>query len=221
MRANDVWRAFTVLYALALATASAFMVNQSWSTPLVLFIAVVALSAYLYIVYKRYHVELITEGDLKLFDDPDDLQILCRIYGLPHKGSPNRLRHRLAQFSRRNDGKSFVWVAPLFMKNLVSNLELAPETDEDELPEDSSELLLRMVSPGSRTALANRPLVWGRQRSASRRQTISSCPICDSTVGQRAPVCEECGADLEFYDVLQESRIGRKLIAQKAGGRKV
>ena len=220
MRAHDVWRAFSVLYALAVATASSFMISQNWDPALVLFIAVVALSVYMYVVYKRYHVERITEDDLKLFEDPDDLQILCRIYGLPHTGSPNRLRHRLAQFSRRNENRSFVWVAPLFMKNLVSNLEFAGETDDDELPEDSSELLLRMVSSGSEATLASRPLVWGRRRSSSRRQGISSCPICDSAVGLRAPVCAECGADLEFYDVLQESRIGRKLIAQKSIDRK-
>jgi hypothetical protein len=220
MRAHDVWRTFTVLFVLALATVSALMVSQGEDFAVVTFVTIVAISVYLYIIYKRYHVELLPESDLRLFDDPDDLRILCRIYSLPDGGSPNWLRHRLAQFSRQNDGRSFVWVAPRFMKALVSNLEYAPGMEElKELPEDSNELLVRMISSSQSVGAKSRPLVWGGSRSTSRRRTITTCPICDSGVGQRAPVCAVCGADLEFYDALLESKIGRRLVAQKADSR--
>lgn len=220
MRAHDAWRAFTTLFVLALATASAFMVSQGEHPAVMLFIAIVTIAVYLYIIYKRYHVERLPESDIRLFDDPEDLRILCKIYGLPHKGSLNRLRHRLAQFSRDNSDRSFVWVAPMFMKALASNLEFAPGTEDDEeLPDDSTELLTRMISSSPSTGAANRPLVWGMRRSTSRRRTISSCPMCDSTVGPMVPVCGVCGADLEFYDALLESKIGKRLVAQKADGR--
>ena len=219
MRAHDAWRAFTVLFALALAIVSAFMISRGVEFIVVIFVAVVAVAVYLYIVYKRYHVELITEDDLRLFDDSEDLRILCRIYGLPHKGASKRLRYRLAQYARMNSGRSFVWVAPMFMKNFVSALEFAPGMYEDEeLPEDSNELLVRMISGRGPAGVANRPLVWGMCRSPSRRRAITACPVCDASVGQRAPVCGECGADLEFYDALTESKIGRRLVAQKSDG---
>ncbi|HUV61858.1 MAG TPA: hypothetical protein VMW71_06810 [Thermoplasmata archaeon] len=219
MRGHDVWRTFTVLFVLALATISALMVGQGEDIAVVTFVTIVAISVYLYIIYKRYHVELLPESDLRLFDDPDDLRILCRIYGLPDSGSPNWLRHRLAQFSRQNDGRSFVWVAPRFMKAIASNLEFAPGMDDgQELPEDSTELLVHMVSSRPSAGSMSRPLVWGKSRSTSRRRGIASCPVCESAVDQRAPVCGVCGADLEFYDALLESKIGRRLIAQKADG---
>jgi hypothetical protein len=217
MRGHDVWRTFTVLFVLAMATVSALMVSQGEDIAVVIFVTVVAISVYLYIIYKRYHVELLPESDLRLFDDPDDLRIICRIYGLPDNGSPNWLRHRLAQFSRQNDGRSFVWVAPRFMKAIASNLEFAPGMDDyRELPEDSTELLVHMVSSKPSAGSMSRPLVWGKSRSTSRRRGIASCPVCESAVDQRVPVCGVCGADLEFYDALLESKIGRRLIAQKA-----
>jgi len=207
------------LYVLALAAVSALIISHGEDLVAAMFVTVVAISVYLYIVYKRYHVERLPENDIRLFDDPDDLRILCRIYGLPDSGSPNWLRHRLAQFSRQNEDRSFVWVAPRFMKTLASSLEFAPGMEEyQSLLEDPNELLVRMVSSSPSVGPKSRPLVWGRSRSSSRRRTITSCPICDSSVGQRAPVCGECGADLEFYDALLESRIGRRLVAQKADG---
>ncbi len=220
MRAHDVWRTFTVLFVLGLAAASALMVSQGEDIAVVAFVTVVAMSVYLYIIYKRYHVELLPESDIRLFDDPDDLRILCRIYGLPDSGSPNWLRHRLSLFVRQNDGRSFVWVAPMFMKRIASNLEFAPGLDDDrELPANSVELLVHMVSSKPSAGSMNRTLVWGKSRSTSRRRGISSCPVCESAAGQRAPVCGACGADLEFYDALLESKIGRRLVAQKADGR--
>ncbi|MCJ2533424.1 MAG: hypothetical protein LN411_05855, partial [Candidatus Thermoplasmatota archaeon] len=145
MRAGEVWGAVTVLFVSALATVSALLVSRGEEMFFVLPFVVVTLSIYLYVVYKRYRVELVPEGDLELFDDPGDLRILCAIYGLPRTGSPNWLRHRLAQFARANSGSSFVWVAPRSLKRIASGLELSSEKEERELSEDPQELVKRMV----------------------------------------------------------------------------
>ncbi|UCE44667.1 MAG: hypothetical protein JSU93_04445 [Methanobacteriota archaeon] len=217
MRAQDAWRVFTILFILGLAVAASWMTNQGQNVALVAFMAVVSIAVYFYIIYKRYHVERLPESDLRLFDDPEDLRILCRIYGIPDTGSPTWLRHRLAQFIRQNESRSFVWVAPIFMKKLVSNLELSPNSEDyQEFPESQSELLERMVSSYPSAAAEGRPLVWGVRRSTSRRHAITSCPICDEEVDRKSLVCDVCGADLEFYEVLSESKVGRKLVAQRA-----
>lgn len=219
MRAGEVWGAVTVLFVSALATVSALLTARGEEVFFVLPFVVVILSIYLYVVYKRYHVELVPEGDLELFDDPDDLRILCAIYGLPRTGSPNWLRHRLAQFARANSGSSFVWVAPRSMKKIASGLEVSLEKEEQELPENLHEFVVRMVADKPSDDWSRRPLVWGVQRSRSRLSSIASCPICDSEVGGRKAVCGECGADLEFYNALVESKVGRRLVAQEVGQR--
>ncbi len=219
MRAGEVWKAVTVLFVSALATVSALLIARGEEEFFVLPFVVVALSVYFYVVYKRYHVELVPEGDLELFDDPGDLEILCAIYGLPRTGSPNRLRHRLAQFARVNSDSSFVWVAPKSLKRVASGLELSAEKEEQELPENLHEFVVRMVSDEPSGDRSRRPLVWGVRRSRSRLTSIASCPICDSEVGGRQAICGECGADLEFYSALAESKVGRRLVAQKVGQR--
>lgn len=207
---------FTLLFVLAVAVSSAFMVNEGEEPAFVLSIAVAVVAVYLYVVYKRYHVELVTEADVKLFDDPEDLEILCKIYGLPSTGSPNHLRHRLARLSRKYSDQTFVWVAPNFMKRLAAGLEIGPEEDLPEPPEDASELLVRMVSSESGAGRKARPLVWGDRRSSARLRRMTDCPVCEAPVTHRSLVCERCGADLEFYDALSGSKIGRMLVAEKA-----
>jgi hypothetical protein len=219
MRAGEVWGAITVLFVSALATVAALLIASGEEMFFVLPFAVVALSVYLYIVYKRYHVEVVPEGDLGLFDDPDDLSILCGIYGLPRTGTPNWLRHRLAQFARANSGNSFAWVAPRSMRKIASGLEVSLEKEEQELPQNLHEFVVRMVSDRPSDDWSRRPLVWGVRRSSSRLSSIATCPICDSDVGGRKAVCGECGADLEFYIALAESKVGRRLVAQKVGQR--
>ncbi len=219
MRAGEVWGAVTVLFVSALATVSALLVSRGEEMFFVLPFVVVTLSIYLYVVYKRYRVELVPEGDLELFDDPGDLRILCAIYGLPRTGSPNWLRHRLAQFARANLGNSFVWVAPRSLKRIASGLELSSENEERELSEDPQELVKRMVSDEPSDDRSGRPLVWGVRRSRSRLTSITSCPVCDSDVPGNAAVCVVCGADLEFYEALSKSKVGRRLVAQKVDGR--
>lgn len=219
MRAGEVWGAVTVLFVSALATVSALLIARGEELSFVLPFVVVILSIYLYVVYKRYRVELVPEGDLDLFDDPGDLRILCAIYGLPRTGAPNWLRHRLAQFARANSGSSFVWVAPRSLRRVASGLELSAEKEEQELSEDPQELFMRMVSDEPSDDRSRRPLVWGVRRSRSRLTSIASCPVCDSDVQENSAVCGGCGADLEFYEALSESKVGRRLVAQKADGR--
>lgn len=216
MRAGEAWGAITVLFVSGIALVSAFFIASGEEIFFVLPFGVVAISSYLYVVYKRYRVELVTEGDVRLFDDPEDLKILCAIYGLPRTGNPNWLRHRLVRFSRENADSSFVWVAPKALRRIASGLEVTTEKEEEELPDRLHDLVVRMVSDSPGTDWSRRPLVWGMKRSRSRLSSIESCPICEADVTGVTAVCTECGADLEFYEVLSESKVGRRLVAQRA-----
>jgi hypothetical protein len=216
MRAGEVWGAITVLYVSGVALVSAFLIASGEETYFIMPFAVVTVAVYLYVVYKRYHVELVTEGDLRLFDDPEDLRILCAIYGLPRTGTPNWLRHRLAQFARVNSDDSFVWVAPKALRRIASGLEFTTEKEEEEMPNNLHELVVRMVSDAPAVDRSRRPLVWGVARSRLRLSSIESCPICETDVRPGTIVCSECGADLEFYQALSESKVGKRLVAQRA-----
>jgi hypothetical protein len=61
-------------------------------------------------------------------------------------------------------------------------------------------------------------LVGGRPRSPERLEKLKVCPICDNRLKKPGGICSECGADLEFYSVLSESKVGKRLISEKAGG---
>lgn len=219
MNARDVWAVFTLLVVLAVAVLAAFMVNRGEEPAIVFSIAAAALAVYLYVLYKRYRVELVSENDLKLFIDPEDLAILCEIYGLPSTGSPSWLMHRLALQARACSDQHFIWVAPRFMRSVASGLVAGPDEDLGEPPEDAAELIIRMVADDDPAKRVARPLVGGRRRSAARLRGMTACPVCDSGVTRRSYVCERCGADLEFYEVLSESKIGRRLVAEKSGAR--
>ena len=215
MRAGEAWGAFTVLFVLALATVSAMLVASGEEAYFVVPFAAVVMSVYLYIVYKRYHVELVPEADLRLFDDPEDLRILCAIYGLGRDGKPPVLRHRLARLARANPDASFIWVAPKATQAVASALRIGP-AEEEELPEDLHEFVTRIISDKRPASAASRPLVWGRSRSKARLHSLSSCPVCSAPAERTDAVCRECGADMEFYEVFSESKVGRRLVAEKA-----
>jgi hypothetical protein len=219
MSTRDVWAVFTLLCVLAVAVFSAFMINRGEEPAIVLSVAAAAVAVYLYVIYKRYRVELVPESDLKLFDDPEDLEILCTIYGLPSTGPTSRRMHRLALLSRAYSDQHFIWVAPGFMKRIASGLVAGPDEELGEPPEDAMDLLTRMVSDDGAGKGFARPLALGKKRSAARLRRMESCPVCDSEVTHRSFVCERCGADLEFYDALAESKIGRMLVAEKGGVR--
>lgn len=208
-----------MLFVSGLALVSALLIASGEEVYFVLPFAVVSTAIYLYIIYKRYRVELVTEGDVRLFDDPDDLRILCAIYGLRRTGTPNWLRHRLAQFARANADIAFVWVAPRALRRIASGLELTMEKEEAELPENLHQFVVRLITEEGADDWSDRPLVWGKKRSRSRLISIEACPICDADVKGGGAVCRECGADLEFYDALAESRVGRRLLAERAGER--
>ncbi len=162
---------------------------------------------YIYVVYKRYHVEVVPESDIMRFDDVDDLRILSSIYGLDTQGSGTDLRERLLAFARANENDTFVWVAPKSVVSLGSALEissgppLAPQHPSDSPP-----------------AASTRGLVGGRPRSPEGLNALRACPICDSRVRKSGGICSECGADIEFYSALSESKVGKRLISEKADG---
>ena len=162
---------------------------------------------YTYVVYKRYHVEVVPETDIMQFDDVDDLRILSSIYGLDTQGTESDLRARLLRFARTNKDKAFVWVAPRSVISVGSALEVPAASGTG------------MERPSNMPSKASaKGLVGGRPRSPERLGNLKVCPICDHRLKKPGGVCSECGADLEFYSVLSESKVGKRLISEKAGG---
>ena len=160
---------------------------------------------YIYVVYKRYHVEVVPENDIMQFDDVDDLRILSSIYGLGTQGTEKDLRERLLVFARANRDNAFVWVAPSSVISLGSALEV---------PAGLALATERQADMSS--AVSTRGLIGGRPRSPERLKRLRACPICDNRVGKSGGICSECGADLEFYSALSESKVGKRLISKKA-----
>ena len=162
---------------------------------------------YIYVVYKRYHVEVVPEEDIMQFDAVDDLRILSGIYGLDAQGTEKDLRQRLLAFARANKDNAFVWVAPRSIISLGSALEVpAGPALATERPSDMP------------SAASTKGLVGGRPRSPERLKRLRACPICDHRVRRPGAICSECGADLEFYSALSESKVGKRLISEKADG---
>jgi len=174
--------------------------------PVVLLAGSIAL-IYIYVLYKRYHVEVVPENDIMQFDDVEDLRILSSIYGLDTQGTENELRERLLVFARANEDNAFVWVAPRSVISLGSALEV---------PAGSALVTERPADRPS--TVSTKGLVGGRPRSPERLKRLRACPICDNRVGKSGGICSECGADLEFYSALSESKVGKRLISEKADG---
>lgn len=214
--AKRAWGAATLVVILTVLAVSGFLLNWGMEYYEVFAIDLITLSCYLYVVYKRYHIEMVPERDLALFDDTDDLRILCGIYGLRTYGGPAILKQRLKDFSRKNVSSSFVWVAPKAVHSLASALEVNTSPEAAEETKDVAGLVKEMVSAGPSRKAPSVMLIGGKRRSSERLATISSCPLCESEVPKGKATCPECGADLEFYTVLSESRLGKRILAEKA-----
>jgi len=209
-----------LLVVLAIAAACAGLLLLGYEQYQVAAIAIVVLAVYFYVLYKRYNVEVIPERDILLFEDPDDLRILCSIYGLDLSGGSALLRQRLIDFSRANKEQSFVWVVPRAVSRVGAMLEAAPQVEHAASQRGATELVKQLLSEGARTEKLPSALVGGKTRSQTRRLAIRACPVCDSPVQKTGHECVECGADLEFYLTLSESRVGRRLISEKAETRR-
>jgi hypothetical protein len=201
MESKRAWGAFSVILVIGVIVASVMLYEIGVDLLLMSAFAIVVPLIYFYVLYKRYNIEVITENDVMLFDDPDDLRILCSIYGLDTTGEPGALRQRLINFVRANKGKAFTWVAPKAVRSIGSALE-AP------------------VSRKSRTSgkfVGAGPLIGGKTRSGNRLASIEACPVCGAKAPRKGIVCANCGADLEFYAVLGESRVGKLVLSGKSG----
>jgi len=224
MQPKQAWSVVSLIFVLGvLGVMAALVTAGSPPYPTVAFSGV-AVMLFLYVVYKRYNVEVVPESDLMLFDSKDDLQLLCRIYGLDTDGGKREVRQRLVEFSRAQGRRSFVWVAPRSVRSLAAALEVEPRPREPvALPaapvptgEQIPELFFKVISDmPSEESLRSR-LVGGLSRSAERLSLISSCPVCDGAPEAGEPLCPECGADIEFYAALSESKVGRRVVSAKA-----
>ncbi|MGQ9587571.1 MAG: hypothetical protein ACUVT7_04220 [Thermoplasmata archaeon] len=215
MRPKQAWGAFSLVVLFAIIALSAVFVDLGYDAYPVSLFALVAVVVYAYVLYKRYHVEVVPESDVALFDDIDDLRILCRIYGLDETGNTEALRQRLVEFARSNKKRAFAWVAPKAVLGLGSALEVSAGPQERETPTPS--LAQRMISQQSAEVLMSKGLLGGRTRSSARLASISDCPVCGAAPPKSGTICSECGADLEFYAVLSESKVGKRLLSRKAG----
>jgi hypothetical protein len=215
MSPREAWGAFTLVFVLAMLSAAATALNWGYAWYEVAAFVIIASSMYAYVVYKRYEVEVVPESDIMLFNDPDDLRILCDIYGLDTSGGARILRQRLTGFARLNSDRAFVLVVPPAVHALGSALAVKHEAAAaaPEEPMTVPALVMQMVSD---RAVTGGPLVGGMTRSSARLSTIRSCPVCDSQPPKSGSVCKECGADLEFYAVLAETKVGQRLLSKKA-----
>jgi len=198
MTPKRAWTAFSFLTVLAVTVAVLVLVTLGYPDTAVVPAGLVFLLLYFYVLYKRYNVEVVPESDIALFTDPDDLRILCAIYGLEDTGEESELRAKLVAFSRANRSRAFAWVAPKLVRTVTAALELEEGDAKAGAPGESG------------------PLTGGQMRSDSRLTSIGLCPVCDAKLPKKSTVCEECGADLEFYAVLRESKVGKRLVSEKA-----
>lgn len=219
MKAEQAWAAFSLVFVLGAVAVAATLVSLGYDPYQIGAFAAIAIMVYLYVVYKRYHIELVTEGDITLFADPDDLRILCEIYGLGGTGRALVDRQRLKDFVRKHPERSFVWVAPRSVRSVGSALAMPPPAPEEEL---TVPVLVKklLASKPSETSLKG-PLLGGVKRSSDRLAGLKECPVCEAALGRKTKaVCLECGADLEFYSVLADSKLGKRLLSEKTGARK-
>ncbi len=198
MEPKQAWGAFSIVVLFSDAAAIALLLNFGYDPALVSAVALIVLLVYAYVLYKRYHVEVVPEGDIVQFEDPNDLRILCSIYGLDAKGSDEEVKNRLQEFARGHSDRAFVWVAPKAVQVFGTTLEIPPTT----------------VAPRTSSA---RSVLTKDNESAARLARMKRCPICDSKVPRKGSICRECGADLEFYVVLGESKVGKRMLSEKAG----
>jgi Ca2+/Na+ antiporter len=198
-----------VVFVLAVVLAAVVLIDLGISPIPTLLLAIVVVVVYLYVLYKRYNVEVVPEADLRLFDDVDDLRILSSIYGLDCTGGEADLRARLTVFVRAHKDKAFVWVAPGGVARLAAALEVPTET------------IPKPVQPAPPKTLAERLVTETLAQTAPRAKTrlaMKKCPVCDAVTKDREDICAECGADLNLYAVLAESKVGKRLASRKVVG---
>lgn len=202
MDARHSWGVLGMFFLLADLAACAFLVSSGFDPLPVTVFGAVAILMFGYVVYKRYNVEVLSEEDISLFDEPDDLVLLCKIYGLDHRGDAEVLRQRLATFVQEHRHEAFVWVAPRVVRSLGQVLSLggAPKAHHD-------------IGSGRCATLAD-----GRQGARQARRTTTACPICGARTRSDDELCRECGADLDFYGALSELKVGRLILSGRKAG---
>jgi predicted RNA-binding Zn-ribbon protein involved in translation (DUF1610 family) len=213
MRAERAWVAFSFIFVLCVVAVAAMFIGAGRDPYQVVPFSIAALAVYLYIVYKRYHIELVTKADIDLFSEPEDLRILSNIYGLKGTGIESVDRNRLIAFSKANEGKTFVWVAPGFVQDVSTALEI--EESEMRTEESANELMRRLLSDLPTASRLPVNLVRGEPRNPRKLSDIYWCPVCKFRLKKTVAVCPECGADLLFYSTLAKSHLGRRLISAK------
>ena len=209
------WAAFSLLVVLVVTVVAVAIVSLGYVWYSVLIPSAVVLLVYFYILYKLMHVEVVPEEDLMLFDDPEDLRILCGIYGLERDGTESELKDRLLMFSRSNASEAFVWVSPRTVRAVGSALEIPPPTSMSRGTSEPVKLAKHLVSERP-----TKPLTGGKPRSAAGLEEIVSCSICGVKRGHGESACPSCGADLEFYSELSRSKVGKLLVARKGEARR-
>lgn len=197
MEPKQAWGAFSIMVILADAVFVSAMIDLGYEPALVVAAALIALLVYFYVLYKRYHVEVVPENDIVQFQDPDDLRILCSIYGLETKGTELELRRRLVDFANSQGDRAFIWVAPRVVQSVGSALEI-PQTQN------------------TRHEGSAKSLLGGRGSTSARVLGISVCPVCNARAPRKGSICAECGADLKFYLALGESKVGKRVLSEKA-----
>jgi len=198
MEPKQAWGAFSIIVVLADTIAVALLIDLEYEPVLVAAIALIALLVYFYVLYKRYHVEVVPENDIMQFEDPDDLRILCTIYGLESKGNDAELRNRLLAFARAHGDSAFVWVAPKTVQFFGTALEMPP-------------------TAGATRTTGAKSLLEERTKSEANLSRVKRCPICNAKVPRKGSICKECGADLGFYVALGASKVGKLVLSEKAG----
>jgi len=197
MEPRQAWGAFSIITILADAIVVAALLSYGFEPVLVGAIALIALLVYFYVVYKRYHVEVVPEEDIKKFEDPADLRILCTIYGLDPEGGETDIRNRLLDFARWNRDSAFIWIAPKAVQYFGAALEIPPP-------------------PRTTSARTVKSLLREGEDSELDLSRINKCPICDSMTSKEDSICKVCGADLRFYTRLQDSKVGRLVLSHKS-----
>lgn len=208
MESGHAWGIFSLVVLGCDGLACILLLDAGYDAPPVLTAACATGAAYVYIMYKRYRVEVVPASDLKLFDDVEDLRILSRIYALDPSGNEAHLRRRLESFAGANEGRVFVWIVPRIISGLTSSerRQLSP-----------SELAAGLLSDkpqGPRPE--TRPLIGAAGRGSAGRTRSRICPICEEKAPLVGTTCKHCGADLEFYAALARSRVGRRLVSEKS-----
>jgi len=218
MEPKQAWGAFSVVFVLADALVGSALVSLGYDFMAIAAIMGIVALIYFYVLYKRYLVEVVPVNDILLFDDTDDLRILSRIYGLDDSGNERMLRKRLVTFSKANSEKAFAWVAPKSVLTIGSSLSIESGLNASARasPPSAAQLAENMLTDSGSDRMRTSLLPRGESRSRVRLDGIRECPVCGSHSKRDGTICQDCGADIEFYAVLSESKVGRRMISSKA-----